>query len=312
MVNKKDNQKQFLLLALSIIVILVFIAAIFGWLFFSSTNANNDLLVNCNSQSQLFKQQTDSCNQSLFITQQGLIETTNNLATCNAESLNAIKPPYTYVEGRKVHTIFKLMDGDLSGWETPIESYDYYVKQESFMNTLTIQQLQLFGFQDILSRYNKYSGNKELLLFPAGAITTTITILDYRPYIDTESIRPIADALVKRSSSDGAFINEVFNMIKQITTYTTEQDAHFPLTTLISAGGDCKNTTILVASLLKSAHPEWIVDIVYLDADNPENPKTINHTVVYVDTGNYKTFIETTSKNQINPYTNIIGYYFHV
>lgn len=268
-------------------------------------------LEECNNQKQGCQQQLGNCNTSLSNYIQLYSQTASDLRNCNAASLNAINPPYTYVEGRKVHTVFKLTNGELSSWETPIDTYSYFTTLEYFMNNNEIATLQQLA-PWVLERYTKYGNQKYLLLAPQGEIRTTITVLDYRPYIETESIKPIAEDLSKRSISDEAFINEVFNLVKQITVYTTEQEAHFPLTTLLSAGGDCKNTTILTASLLKAAHANWTVKIVYLDADNPENPKKIDHTIVWVDTSKYQTFIETTSKNEISLYEKVVGYYFTV
>lgn len=64
-----------------------------------------------------------------------------------------------------------------------------------------------------------------------------------------------------------------------------------------------------MASMLNAADPNWKVQLVYLDLDNPNNPKKINHLIVYVDTGTYKTYIETTSKGEMNPYTNVTGFF---
>jgi hypothetical protein len=77
-------------------------------------------------------------------------------------------------------------------------------------------------------------------------------------------------------------------------------------------GGDCEDTAILAASILDAMPTDWKVQLVYMDADNPQDPQTINHVLVYVDTGEYQTYIETTSNQQMTPYTQVEGFYVTV
>jgi hypothetical protein len=108
------------------------------------------------------------------------------------------------------------------------------------------------------------------------------------------------------SGNDEQFVKEVFNIVQQITTYVPElqETPRYPLETLTGAGGDCEDSSILTASILRAANPDWTVQLVYLDSDNPTDPKDVNHVIVYVDTGEYSTYIETTAKKEMNPYTN--------
>lgn len=245
--------------------------------------------------------------------QTSLSKANSSLSDYELSQLDSLTPPYTYTEGRTIHTVFKLSNGELSHWVTPAESYDSFVTTEYFMNEFDLATLRWLKASRATDYYDNYAG-KYVNLAPAGQIKETITTVDYRPFVETETMKPIADELYDMSSTDEEFVKEVFNMLKQITTYTEDVDgeAHFPLTTLLSAGGDCEDTAILTASLLKAARPDWRVDLVYMDADNPEDPIEFNHVAVYVDTGEYTTFIETTSKDEMNPYTNVVGWYFTV
>ncbi|MFA5382934.1 MAG: hypothetical protein WC356_07220, partial [Candidatus Micrarchaeia archaeon] len=111
-------------------------------------------------------------------------------------------------------------------------------------------------------------------------------------------------------------IGAVWYIITNLIRYTPEikETPRLPLETLLGAGGDCKDSSILIASILKSMNSEWNVSLVYIDTNNLEDPKDLNHVIVYIDTGNYSTYIETTSNEIINPYyeKEINGFYFEI
>ncbi len=65
--------------------------------------------------------------------------------------------------------------------------------------------------------------------------------------------------------------------------------------------------------MLLAADRGYEVELVYLDADNPKDPKTINHVAVFVRVGDFQTFIETTTKtNGLTYYDDVSGWYFPV
>lgn len=80
----------------------------------------------------------------------------------------------------------------------------------------------------------------------------------------------------------------------------------------IDGEGDCEDTSILAASMLKAMPENWNVSLVTMDSDNPASPEELNHVIVYVETGEYSTFIETTSSEEMNPYQEIEGFYEEV
>lgn len=141
-----------------------------------------------------------------------------------------------------------------------------------------------------------------------------ITVMDFRPYVDDSGFENVVKDLYYQIGDDEEFINEIWYMVAQLTTYSSdiEETPKYPHETLLSGGGDCEDTSILVASLLKAVPKNWDIELVYIDADNPENPKTVNHVIVYVDTGSDKYFIETTSKTEMNPYGEVEGWYFKI
>jgi hypothetical protein len=46
----------------------------------------------------------------------------------------------------------------------------------------------------------------------------------------------------------------------------------YPLETFLAGGGDCEDTSILFASMIKAAPVDWEVDLVYMDSDKPDEP----------------------------------------
>ncbi|MGI0047542.1 MAG: hypothetical protein ACREBB_10220 [Nitrosotalea sp.] len=87
----------------------------------------------------------------------------------------------------------------------------------------------------------------------------------------------------------------------------------WPLEVLGRGGGDCKDLSILIASMIRSSEhtTNWKVQLVYLDSNNPTDPQTINHMIVEVDTGSQHYTIESTAKSNGLHYwdgTNISGW----
>lgn len=139
--------------------------------------------------------------------------------------------------------------------------------------------------------------------------------MDFRPYVDPEPFRAYVADMYYQSPSEEAFVYEMWYLVAQLTTYSYEiqETPRFPLETLLSGGGDCEDTAILLASLLKAAPIAWDVQLVYMDADNPLAPYAPNHVAVFVHSGQRKYLIETTSKRIMQPWTEgVQGWYFSV
>jgi len=201
----------------------------------------------------------------------------------------AISPPYTAISGRDVSWHFKSSDGELLIWKVPIDTYRY--------------QITRIKPTDYLNLKNTKTGE-------------TYKVMDYRKYVEKQSFSNVIPSLYSKINDDKKFIHEVWYIVSQLTTYSADIGSkdipRWPLETLTEAGGDCEDTSILVASMLKAAPTNYIVKLVYCDAKNPSDPKTVNHVIVWVEAGSYKTFIETTSKTTMSPYTNVVGWYFEV
>ena len=103
-------------------------------------------------------------------------------------------------------------------------------------------------------------------------------------------------------------------MVTQLNTYSEdiEDTPRLPYETLLEGGGDCEDLAILTASILKAVNPEWNVSLVYMDLDNPTDLKDLNHVTVYVETNEISTFVEPTSKTQMDPFGTVDGYYLEI
>lgn len=198
----------------------------------------------------------------------------------------AILPPYTIISGRNVTWAFKLSNGELHTLHMPI---DYYR-----------DEISLEKPQEYLHLTDYHS--------------QTWKIMDFRPFIDYGSFDTFIPEIYDQIGNDEQFIYEMWNIVAQLTVYSSEitETPRWPLETLTEAGGDCEDTAILVASLLQEIQ-HFVVELVYIDSNNPLDPHTFNHVIVWVDTGTYQTYIETTSKTTMNPYlSGVHGWGFEV
>ena len=114
------------------------------------------------------------------------------------------------------------------------------------------------------------------------------------------------------------FVDEVVNLKNQLITYSTglEDDYKWSAETLTEGTGNCGDTSILVASLLKAGDEEenygLTVHIWYCDSNHLKDPQEVNHAVVGVEyrTGTYE-IIETTSDSYYT-HDEIVGWKFEV
>ncbi|MCJ7583331.1 MAG: hypothetical protein MUO30_00975 [Anaerolineales bacterium] len=69
----------------------------------------------------------------------------------------------------------------------------------------------------------------------------------------------------------------------------------------------------MFASMILAAPVDWKVQLVYMDIDNPNNPQTVNHVIVSIDTDQASYLIETTTNEVMQPYIDgVTGWYFDV
>ena len=56
---------------------------------------------------------------------------------------------------------------------------------------------------------------------------------------------------------------------------------------------------------------DWTIQYVYMDSDNPNNPKEPNHVIIYVDDGTYNYYIEATAEPSWDYYSNGVNGWFY-
>ena len=129
----------------------------------------------------------------------------------------------------------------------------------------------------------------------------------------------IIDAVYRNSDSNADFIWAVWHIVSQLTVYDEDiyeySEGRYALETLTRSGGDCEDLVILIADMLMSSRytDHWTFQYVYMDADNPRDPQTINHMILYVHDGEYNYFIEATATPSWNHYPDgVVGWYIDV
>ena len=177
----------------------------------------------------------------------------------------------TVIEQGKIK--WKLFDskGNLYNWELPIQTYESYIQNTTY-------RTQIIQYSD--GRQHE--------------------IGEFSDYVET-SFTNVIDDVYENSSSDSNFIYEIWYIVSQLTTYSSDIGEHprYALETLTRGGGDCEDTAILMADMLKSSKftHSWGIQMVYFDSDDPTNPKQVNHVALAVNTGEKSGILETTSKN---------------
>lgn len=201
--------------------------------------------------------------------------------------LELMKRPRTTIEEGNITWRFTTLDGTMEEWHMPIDAYVYYVNKPKpkGYHVLTIDG-QLFQVR-----------NMEL-------------------FVEPEFFFKVVSSLTGGNSARD-FVQEVFNLRVQLTVYSEEiaETPQWSGETMTLGTGDCEDFAILMGSLLMAgnehAHYSMTVQMVYMDTNNPTNPQTINHVLLYVTYEDESTeFVDSTSIDVLSPWSEIIGWYF--
>ncbi|MBI5944128.1 MAG: hypothetical protein HY864_07150 [Chloroflexi bacterium] len=197
----------------------------------------------------------------------------------------ALKPPYIVVHDRKVDATFYDTDGQLISWVMPFSDFEY-----DFENGAKTRSLVIDGNWQA----REISRMDDSLLW----------VRDFSVFITPDAFQSVIPELYGKSSTPHEFIYRVWHMIGQLTHYASEEleTPRYPLETMLAGGGDCEDLSILLASMIKAAPVDWVVDLVYVDLDNIQDPKEPNHIVVYINTGEESFIVEATSDQKMLPY----------
>jgi len=199
------------------------------------------------------------------------------------------QPPYTVIQAREVIWTFKDSKGEVYNWNMPIDTY---------RKMITLQEPQ-----DIIK-----------LKYDDGYVSS---VRDHTKFVDSISFAKVIDELYSNAGSDYQFVYEVWYIVSQMTTYSTDiqDDPRWALETFTEGGGDCEDTAILIASMLKSLErtKDWKIQMVFFDFHNPDKPKEMNHVALSVKTDAFKVYVESTAKQDgLNRWDSINGWYFDV
>ena len=210
--------------------------------------------------------------------------------------VNALVPPYIAVEGRTVYMVFMRSDGTVDGWETPFESLERSIEMG-----IDKRAGSLWGRDPVVNLDNPDTGEQ-------------YSLWDYRAFVNPDPFETVMGDLYAEMPGGYELIHETWHIVSQLTTYSEDigETPRYPLETFLAGGGDCEDTSILLASMIKAAPVPWRVELVYMDIEHPEAPQDVNHVIVYIDTGEREYYIETTNHEIMEPYSDILAWHFEV
>jgi len=156
-------------------------------------------------------------------------------------------------------------------WTLPIESYESYIRATEPQNTFRLQM---------------DNGN-------------VVTVRDHTQFV-RESFKEVIDQVYDNAGSDRVFVYEVWYIVSQLTTYSTDigEDPRWAVETFTRGGGDCEDLAILIADMIRSSKhsKNWDMEFVYFDSDNPSRAEKVNHVAIKIDFGEGHSFLEPTAK----------------
>ncbi len=195
----------------------------------------------------------------------------------------SLKIPYVVISGREITCAWKDRGGELHKWTWSVDHYRAWIENPKPSETVRLN---------------------------CGG--TVYTMRNLVPYVRTESFSKVISSFYKECASERVFAQEMFNLVIQLTAYSTEigEVPRWPVETLTEAGGDCEDLAILFASLLKAAPYPYKLSLVYMDSNNPTDPQNPNHVVVWVEACDWKSFVDCTSDQGWNYYTEVVGWYY--
>lgn len=183
--------------------------------------------------------------------------------------------PTTAISSDTINWYFSDSKGNKYNWNMPMTTYDSIIQHPIYIGTWTLK-------------------------LPDGQ---TVYTYDYRQFVNEIMSRPdftkVIDQVYNNAGNDDQFVYEVWYIVSEMTTYNKDMTNSnlWPLEVFTRGTGDCKDKSILIADMLRSSEHtrNWSIKLEVMDADNPDNPQTVNHMIVLVDTGLHKYAIESTA-----------------
>ncbi len=135
-------------------------------------------------------------------------------------------------------------------------------------------------------------------------------------FVEPEFFSDVIDSLTD-GNTDREFVQEVFNLRVQLTVYSEEitETPQWSGETMTLGTGDCEDFAILMGSLLTAgnehANYDMTIKMVYMDADNPTDPQTADHVLIYITyEDGFGEFLDSTSIGVQSPWSNVVGWYY--
>jgi len=208
-------------------------------------------------------------------------------ASLVTEYQGALKVPYTTIQEGDVIWAFRTLDETIEKWSMPIDTYTYYIDKAK------------------PSEYHYFTTDGDLF-------TVRKMELFVQPEFFSNVIHDLTDGNTARD-----FVREVFNLRLQLTLYNEDitDTPQWSAETMTEGTGDCEDFAILMGSLMvagdEQAHYGMTVQMVYMDANNPTDPQTVNHLLLYIiyqdESGE---FVDSTSTGILSPWSRVEGWFY--
>jgi hypothetical protein len=207
---------------------------------------------------------------------------------------NAVKPQTVISKEVAVTTLYDSKNNKYV-WTIPVTSYENAVKADGYP-TIKVQ-------------------------LETGE---TLTVGDFRPFVRTTFsgvIDNVYDNVYDKFENPNAFVFEIWYMVSQLTIYSLDigEDPRYATETLVRGGGDCEDTVIFIADMIRSSShtKDWKLQLVYFDSENPTNPQQLNHVALLIDDGDTAPYIIETTAKTIDGFTMwsttpIVGWFLDV
>lgn len=192
-------------------------------------------------------------------------------------------PAQTTIYNSTIYWTFTDSKGNYYDWDMPIVTYE-----------------DLIGHSKIKSTYQNEIDYKRV----ATSTGRTLTAPNFDGFV-TGDFYNVIDNVYDNATSDYDFIHEVWYIVSQMTTYATDIDitseGRYALETFTRGGGDCEDLAILVADMLKSSShtKDWEIQLVYMDSKRLDDPQTVDHVIVYVNTGQHAVYVEAVAESDM-------------
>lgn len=209
----------------------------------------------------------------------------------------ALLPPYISIANRSMQIAFVTTQAKNEIWDVSFDALEYELQRGAYV------------------RYNLDGDSSMWLILNNEYTGESYRVVNMPAFVDPSSFNQVIPDLYSEAGSDDAFIREVWNIVTQLATYSGDigETPRYPLETFLAGGGDCEDTSILFASMIRAAPVSWDVELIFMDIDNPTHPLDVNHVIVYINTGSREYRIETTEHKVMEPYTDgVNGWYFKV